>query len=156
MKTHAREKLKRIIRTRYEQSGLPIEQAEQNVSVVVSLEEFFAGNDGTNCFVFGSIPELIDFDAWRDCLYGIRARPGVQDVLIDISRGNFDEPDEWPSADTAYVLTTAPPDEVSRWLEPIDPKCKIEEISEGFWCSEAPIGIPPLAPGMNIVKIWWD
>lgn len=112
-----------------------------------NIELFFEGNDdpGSIAANMAGHPGLA---AFRDCLTEIRAKPGVQDVLIGI----VDFPEgEWPYAEMVLVLTSAGPAMVSTWAAGIDP----DEVGAGLRYKTC-AGIPVCRPGMQPVCLWWD
>lgn len=118
---------------------------------VVSLEDFFEGNDD-----FGSIGcNLLEREhpgpaGFFSVLEEIRNRPEVQDVLIEILEA--DEDDQWPFSERVYILARASLSDVSQWLEPLF----ASEVDEGIpWkCPSA--AFPALMPGFVVYAAWWD
>jgi hypothetical protein len=104
---------------------------------VVSLEEFFIGNNdlgSIGCNLGRGHPGIA---AFYDTLQAIRSRPGVQDVLVRVCE--YDSPSSWPFSDTAYVLSSATLDEVQRWTATLQPS---EVYAEWMY------GSPPKAPSL--------
>ena len=122
----------------------------QNPSPVVSLEDFFEGNQD-----MGSIGcNLIKHPGTQrffEILRLIRERPDVQDVLIEINELDESDVSSWPFSERVYLYTTARREEVSNWLAPLEP----DEIEEGF-----NQGKPSVAPepddGVRVLAAWWD
>ncbi|MBX3445014.1 MAG: hypothetical protein KF774_21620 [Planctomyces sp.] len=116
---------------------------------VVSLEDFFEGNadeDSIGCNLLAH-PGLGEF---RRVLEKVRGRADVQDVLVEISDLDV-PPGGWPCSERVYVLTSARPSSVKRWLGRLFP----DEVTQG-WSGAAPPGAPPLLPGYSVVAAWWD
>ena len=116
---------------------------------VVSLEDFFTGNDDP-----GSIGCNTDHpgpDYFREPLYAIRAKPNVQDVLIEIYE--VDEGDEasWPFSEGIFVLTSAKREEVEGWLAPLQPDSVEEDLT-----FVVPESARQLQPGVYVYYAWWD
>ena len=117
---------------------------------VVSVEEFFTGNDD-----MGSIGcNLVDHpgvDSFYRLLREIRARPDVQDVLVGIYEVEEGDPSMWPFSERVYVLTSASVDEIRELLAPLDP----DEVFEG-WMGDKPSAAPSVAEPNKVVTAWWD
>lgn len=122
----------------------------------VPVVEFFDGNNDPDTIGNGAARE-IGFEKFRNTLVGIRTRPDVADVRVEIiewpnplHRG---DDDMWPLAETVYIWTTASLQEVGRWLEPLKP--------DGVWerdpneIGRGP-GAAPLANGMRVYGAMWD
>lgn len=120
-------------------------------SPVVSLEDFFEGNDD-----LGSIgcnlgeDEHPGINGFYRVLRDIRARADVQDVLVEIHELMEGE-DEWPFAERVYILTSATEDTVRSLLEPL-----LADDVELGWSNSEPPGAPTLKPGMRVLAAWWD
>jgi hypothetical protein len=114
---------------------------------IVSLELFFEGNDD-----LGSIgPNLIDHPGVAfiyATLRAVRDRPDVYGVWVGIDEVVAD--DEWPFTDHVYVVTSAPPSEVDRWVRDL----QSDEPGDTGWLG----GPPPVAvpDGARLVVLWWD
>jgi hypothetical protein len=138
---------RRILIEKTKQQGLP---RTGHPLPIVSLEEFFTGNDDE-----GSIGcNLIDHPgtpAFYDTLRAIRARPDVQDVLIEIYEVEEDDESMWPFSEGVYILTSALRAEIEAWMAPL----QSDEIAEGYPFG-VPAAAPPLAPGMRVYAAWWD
>ena len=126
----------------------------QNASpgdAVVSLEDFFTGNNdpGPSVCNLGDEQPTPSRSFSETLLFTIRNRPDVQNVLVRICE--YDDPTSWPFTDTVYILTSAPLEDVQRWVSPLKP----DEV-----CGEWMYGPPPKAPepesGMTPYSIWWD
>lgn len=117
---------------------------------VVSLEDFFTGNDD-----FGSIgcnvAEHPGPDKFYSLLREIRDRENVQDVLMEIYE--IEESDEtiWPYSEQVYVITSASVEDVANWLAPLQP----DEVGEG-WANGKPDAAAVAGPGHRVVAAWWD
>lgn len=126
--------------------------AAQNLrqgEIVVSLEDFFIGNDdrgSIGCNLGDDQPKI---SAFYDILRAIRSRPEVQDVLVRICE--YDNPNSWPYTDTVYIIASATPQDVRCWVEPLRP----DEVYAG-WMYGAPPNVPVLQSGMKPYSIWWD
>lgn len=115
---------------------------------MVTLEEFFSGND-----VVGSIRCNLPSEPHPEELYKvlkeIAARADVADVRVVVTM--FDDPD-WPFSDIVYIVTTASVDEVMGWYpENLAP----DETWDGF---PEHIQYEPYTPpaGFRAIGCWWD
>ena len=116
--------------------------------VVVSLDEFFAGNEdpasiGPN--LGAEQPLIAEF---YSVFQSIRDRPDVQDVLVRITECI---PDEWPFADTVYILSSASKDEIESLVAPLKPDDVVVD-----WMYGKPLEAPGLAFDTYIYSVWWD
>jgi hypothetical protein len=116
---------------------------------LVTLAEFFEGNevDGSIGCNLNPTPTAAEF---YQLLKVIAARPDVREVRVQITM--FDNPDEWPFSDTAWVITSASPEEVATWF---DEAVRPDECSAG-WPEGAALEPCEVPPGMNPVMCWWD
>ncbi|WP_165235333.1 hypothetical protein [Aquisphaera insulae] len=124
----------------------------------VSLEDFFDGNTDEQSIGVNLLadrhPGLAEF---RRVLFDIRERPDVQGVFLELTE--VPDPDDeadadiWPVACVAFIVTSAPLDEVKAWTAPLHPR----DVCEG-WCVgpgvAVPIPDPGLRPGMRPVRAW--
>jgi hypothetical protein len=117
-------------------------------SPVVTLEEFFDGNDDTGsigCNLLLPGPQF-----FYEILKSIRSRPDVQDVLVAISDLDVGD-DFWPFSDRVYVLTSASAEDVARWAEALQPGAVEEGITDG----KLDLAVE-LRPGYTCYRLWWD
>lgn len=123
--------------------------SEPDGELVVSLEDFFTGNDdlgSIGCNLGDDQPSIQDF---FETLKEIRSKPQVQDVLVRIY--DYDDPASWPYTDTVYVLTSAPLDEVEEWVAPLHP----DEVHVE-WMYGKPGAAPEMKKGVTPFSVWWD
>lgn len=117
---------------------------------LVTLEEFFEGNND-----YGSIGYNLSLENVPVTFYklfrAIRERPDVETVLVEVK--DHENPDEWPSTDTVWVITSATPDDVETWLSK---DWAQDEILEGFDLSEGPMEPYEIPQGMRAIGLWWD
>jgi hypothetical protein len=100
---------------------------------LVTLEEFFEGNNdpGSIGYNLSMPPTPAEFYA---LLKTIRTRPAVRDVRIQVM--DLQDPDEWPSTDLIWIITSATPQEVRTWF----PKnAAPDEMIDGFAASMTPV-----------------
>jgi hypothetical protein len=117
--------------------------------IVVSLEDFFTGNDDRGSIGPNLGEKQLPIAEFYRRLREIRSKPNVQDVLVRIYE--YDDPTSWPYTDTVYIISSAPLEEVKKWVSPLLP----DEVN-----SEWMYGKPPAAPevksGMIPYSVWWD
>lgn len=121
----------------------------QTPSPLVSLEEFFDGNDdpgSIGCNLPGGVLPA-DF---RAALTSIRARPDVANVLVQVTM--HDDPDAWPFSDTVWIVTSATPQAVHGWMPA---RLAPDEVLDGF-PEDRPIETCTLPPGTRAVGLWYD
>jgi hypothetical protein len=113
---------------------------------IVTLEEFFVGNDD-----YGSIgcnlEPMLGPQYFYEALKSIRLRPNVQDVLVEVVEIEEEVAAMWPFADRVYVLTDGTLDDVSNWAAPIQPDA-VEDTSEN--------SVRALQRGFKCYSLWWD
>ena len=117
--------------------------------IVVSLEDFFTGNidrGSIGCNLGEKQPPVAEFERR---LREIRSKPNVQDVLVRIC--DYNDPTSWPYTDTVYIITSAPPEEVKKWVSPLLP----DEV-HADWMYGKPPAAPEAKPGMIPYSVWWD
>ena len=125
--------------------------ASQNLpagEVVVTLEDFFIGNDdrgSIGCNLGDDQPEISEF---YDTLLEIRSKPEVQDVLVRIYDSDTSG---WPYSDTVYVLTSKALEDVRKWVAELKP----DEIY-AEWMYGPPPKAPKLGAGIKPYSVWWD
>lgn len=115
---------------------------------VLSLEEFFEGNDDPGSIGYNLNPP-VGPQHFYQLLKGIRDRPDVADVLVEVTQ--HEAPAEWPSSDTIWVITSAAPDEVQEWMG----DCYGDDVYDG-WVSDRTREPYQIPPSMRAVGIWWD
>ncbi len=117
--------------------------------IVVSLEDFFTGNSNRGsigCNLGDKQPAISEF--YR-VLREIRSRPNVQDVLVRIY--DYDDPTSWPYTDTVYIISSATPKEIEKWVSPLLP----DEVHANWMYGKPPAAPAPNA-GMIPYSVWWD
>lgn len=116
---------------------------------VVSLEEFFDGNDD-GASIWCNLENPYEPSEVLDILKGIRARDDVVNVLIMVTQFDGGD-DEWPFADTVLFVTSGSPQDVCGW---IGRRGAPDEI----WIEDTTsvLGDTSIPSGMNLVRAWWD
>ena len=125
-----------------------LDSAPGNAVPVISIESFFDGNrdEGSIGCNLRPHPGVTRF---HDVLLRIRSLPTVQDVLVGIHDAS--DPGSWPYAETVYVLTTSPTQEIADLAVELQPSEVVD--NELF---NVIIGLPAPRPGMRTVLLWWD
>ena len=117
---------------------------------VVSLEDFFVGNDD-----YGSIGCNLSDHPGPQFFFGklkeVRDRDGVQDVLVEINEVEESDESMWPFSDRIYILSSAAKEEIADWVAALMP----DEVEEGFAYGEPP-SAPELGKGVEVYGVWWD
>jgi hypothetical protein len=116
----------------------------------VSLEDFFSGNDD-QASIGCNLTRHPGLTVFHDVLQQIRAKPNVQDVLIEITDLQEDDDTSWPFSDVVYILADARRDEVEQWLQKLSPDESPEASADDAVCT-----ILQLHPGMKVFVAWWD
>jgi hypothetical protein len=118
-------------------------------SPLVTLEEFFVGNDD-----FGSIgcnlTPMLGPQFFFEKLKLVRSLPNVQDVLVDVMEVEENDLSMWPFSDTVYIFTDAPVDDVQGWTAALQPD-SVEPAS-----TVGKPNCPEMKSGYNCFSIWWD
>ena len=122
--------------------------------IVVPMDEFFDGNTDEGCIGVNLPPDWhIGLAGYRSLFDGIRQRPDVQEVFIELTEVPYpddeDEADLWPVGCVAFVITSAPLEEVEKWVEPIHPR----EVAEG-WHTREGVETPSVNDQMRPVRVW--
>jgi hypothetical protein len=94
---------------------------------LLSLEDFFEGNDDYGSIGYNFYPDQPPPTEFYALFLNIRQRSDVADVLVEVSQ--HEVPEEWPSADTVWIITTASPAEIRAWL---GERFKPDEIYDGW------------------------
>lgn len=126
-------------------------QTNPNTEPLVTLEEFFDGNDDLGS-IGCNLPEHPGLAVFYDTLQTIRQQPETQKVLVAITETNEDDPGGyWPFSDHVYILTRAQLSEVEGRLSALD----VDEVGEGY-PQGVPAAAPPLQAGYSVYYGWWD
>jgi hypothetical protein len=117
---------------------------------LVTLAEFFEGNNDYGSIGY-NLPDSPPPGKWYGILQAVAKRPEVSDVRVEVK--DLEDPDGWPSTDTIWIITTAPPEEVRRWLpDRIAP----DDIIEGFETAPSPVERYEIPAGYRAVGVWYD
>jgi hypothetical protein len=123
--------------------------SSSDIEVAVSLEDFFTGNDDLGSIGSNLGDEQPPISEFYRVLKEIRSKPEVQDVLVRIYA--HDDPSSWPNTDTVYIITSASPDEVEKWVACIKP----DEVRAEWMYGKPPVAREP-SSGMTPYSVWWD
>ena len=117
---------------------------------LVTLAEFFQGNNDYESIGY-NLPDSPPPREWYDILEAVAKRPEVSDVRIEVK--DLEDPNGWPSTDTVWIITTASPEEVRRWMpDRIVP----DDIIEGFESASSPVERYEMPAGYRAVGVWYD
>jgi hypothetical protein len=116
--------------------------------LLVSLEEFFDGNDDAGSIWPNLEIEPIPAEVFK-VLKGIRERKNVSDVLVLVAQFDGGE-DEWPFSDTVFIITSASEEEVQSWFG--DNYAPDEVWVDDFSRARA----VPVPDSMRPIAAWWD
>jgi hypothetical protein len=116
---------------------------------VVSLEDFFDGNDD-----MGSIGcNLLDHpgvEYFYRVLSEIDSNPKVSRVLVGILEVEESDETMWPFSDAIYIVTSATTSEVTRWVAAL-------EADDVYECSADDVLPRPLVNSdERVIRVWWD
>jgi len=131
------------------QLGMPSSDAAAPLPVV-PLEAFFTLNDDLGS-IGCNLAEHPGPQRFYELLSGIRSKPVVEDVLVEINEVDETDPDVWPLSERVYVLTSADDQSVAEWLAELQP----DSIEEG-WAYGTPRGAPAVVPPNRVWGAWWD
>ena len=115
---------------------------------LLSLEEFFDGNDSYSSIGYNFSPQPSPYEFF-ECFKAIRQRANVHDVLVQVN--DMESPD-WPSTDTLWVITSASNNEVNSWL---GETFEADDLLDG-WEHGPSLQSYPIPAGMRAVGIWYD
>ena len=126
------------------------EQANNpELDVVVSLEDFFEGNQDDGSIGCNLIP-YPGLERFYEVLKAIRSRDEVQDVLIVIN--SIDDEESWPFSESILILAHASELQVLEWMKDLEPT----EIWQGWGEAGKPPAAPDPTDGMVVYGLWWD
>jgi hypothetical protein len=120
---------------------------------LVTLEDFFEGNNDTNSIAVNLLHHP-GVDYFYRALKEIRARPDVQDVLMEILdiESALAVEDAWPFADKAIFVTSA-----WRWtVEEWNTLLKADGPLKGYPRGGPPVNPPQPQRGYAIWHTIWD
>jgi len=117
---------------------------------LVTLEEFFDGNNDYGSIGYNFYPDQPSPSEFYETFKSIASKPEVYDVRVQVN--DQIEPEDWPSTDTIWIITSVGSDEVDTWL------------GERFHGDDYILGFPDSYPiedyeipeGMQAIGVWWD
>jgi len=115
---------------------------------LLSVEEFFDGNDDEGSIGCNLWPHHPGIATFRETLGAIAARSDVDRVAIEITETDPGE-DDWPFSDVVYVVGGVPKSMLGALLSPLAP----DEIATIPAC-DAPASLLPTFE--LIFRVWWD
>lgn len=115
---------------------------------IVSIEEFFDGNDDLGS-IGCNLMEHPGMDVFRDTFARIARRPDVTAVYAQIAELDPGE-DCWPFADTIFVVGSLSEDELAEALAPLEPD-EIWKTEESDIPSDVQKG-----RDAHVLAAWWD
>jgi hypothetical protein len=131
---------------------------EGNRLCAVPMNEFFEGNTDERSIGVNLPPEKhIGLNGFRRVLEEIRERPDVQEVFIELTEVPYPDDEEdadmWPVGCVAFVITSAPKDQVAKWVQPLHPRdvCEGWNVRVGV---KTPLADGELTEGMRPVRVW--
>lgn len=127
------------------------QEAEGGDNPIVSLDDFFIGNEDIGSIGCNLSPPLTQGIFYQN-LKDICSRPDVEEIWIEITDLEEDNPDPltWPFSDKIFIVTSASQPEVARWLEPLQP----DEV-DSFYINSR-LKSTELEAGTKIYRAWWD
>ena len=132
-------------------AAIAAQQLESDVEPVVSLKDFFVGNQdygSIGCNLNSAIAPQRFYQQLKD----IGERPEVQEIWVEISYadGNEFDPLEWPFSDRIYLLSSASPETMVQWLAPLQPdEIATDHISRRLTANA-------MGSELRIYRVWWD
>ncbi len=117
---------------------------------LVTLEDFFEGNNDFGSIGYNFFPDQPSPSEFYEIFKAIASKPGVFDVRVEVK--DQIEPEDWPSTDTIWVITSVGVNEVKTWL------------GNRFCGDDYIVGFPGTHPiedykipvNMKAIGVWWD
>ncbi len=144
MNTQARTQLIKRIK----EIGLP--DFSSNKAPLVTLEEFFEGNDydgAIGCNLMPPIEPAVFYKRLKE----IRAQKGVEEVLVEINEVEEGDESMWPFSDTVLVYGNLDPKLLQQWSEGLHPD-EVGELPSG----RDHYNPPNVSPNTRRYCLWWD
>ena len=115
---------------------------------LVSLEEFFEGNDDPGS-IGCNLPGEVEPGEFYELFRRIRDHDEVSDVRVEINM--HDDPEAWPFSDTVWVITSTSAETVATWIpERLEP----DELFSGFH-EDRPMETYEVPDGMTAAAVVW-
>jgi hypothetical protein len=116
---------------------------------LLTLEEFFDANDDYSSIGYNLSPDQPAPAEFYALFRSIRERTNVADVLVEVSQ--HEDPAQWPSTDTVWIVTTASVEDVRGWL---GERFRPDEVWEGW--TDRPREEYAMPAHVRPVGLWWD
>lgn len=117
---------------------------------LVTLEEFFEGNNDYGSIGYNFYPDQPAPEEFYEIFKSIYSKPEVFDIRVEIM--DQIEPEDWPSTDTIWVITSSGIEEVDTWL---GNRFRGDDYIIGFPDSYN-IEFYDVPEGMQAIGVWWD
>jgi hypothetical protein len=122
---------------------------ESSLLPVATLEQFFrGGSEEIACNLGEKHPGNA---AFHSLLKSIRSRPDVQDVIVELTEGDFFDPDAKFSSDRVYVVTAMKTEELREVFRALRPDEVIQTPLDYL-----PGKSDALRKGYCVFSVWWD
>lgn len=116
--------------------------------VVVSLEEFFDGNEDDGSIGANLYPDQPSLKNFYDTFKGMVSSGEVESIFVRIADA---EDSDWFYTDTVYVIGNITLKEVKEMLKELKP----DEIYSG-WMYGMPVNLQNVKIDMPVYSVWWD
>lgn len=122
-------------------------QCTREKEILISLDDYFRGNDETNCIILANASVNISSKEFEKFLRKVKRKDNVIDIFIRF----YDYEDAWINSDTVFVITSADIQEVKSWFEELEPSSVDEErYLDKF------INLSYVPEGDRIINVWWN
>ncbi len=114
--------------------------------VVISMDDYFDSENCTEgCFGGNGEPPEKFYQIFKDLVSTRKA-----DVIF-VRINDADDPEEWFSTDTVYIIGSLSLEEVQANMELLEP----DEIYEE-WMYGKPVNVDDIKGGQKVYSVWWD
>jgi len=120
--------------------------------IVIPLKDYFDGNDEDCCIILADAGQSSSAN-FEQFLRQIKNRHDVSDIFIRFYSYDdaLDDANTWINSDTVFVVTSAPPEEVKKWFESMEPSSVDEETNLTQFAN-----LPSIQSGHKLIAVWWD
>jgi hypothetical protein len=145
-----RERLKRQSEERGQSAPIVASPTSSTESApLVTLEQFFRGGSEAIALNLGN--KHPGNTVFFSVLKSVRGLPNVQDVLVELTEGDLDDPSAQMSSERIYVASSMRKEELENLVEVLCPD-EIEDTDK----KELPGRAEPLRDGYKVYSLWWD
>lgn len=116
--------------------------------VVLTLDEFFQGNDEPACIGVNLSSPPPPGEFFR-ILKALIDRGDAERVLVRVN--DIQDPPDWFYSDAIHVIGTIGRDALADAVAELRP----DEVYEG-WMYGEPVNAGPVPPGCRVYTLWWD